>query len=97
MLNNLSWLLLTSEKPELRDPLRALKLARLAAMHEPRGHVLDTLATAYWANNLINEAVETEKQAIFVDPGQSEYYQQQIDKFTSTNYETSLKGTNTKI
>lgn len=97
ILNNLSWLLLTSEKPELRDPLRALKLARSAAMLEPRGHILDTLATAYWANDLINEAVETERQAIFVDPEQSEYYQQQIRKFTNSDYKTSLKGTDKKI
>ncbi|MBU1420730.1 MAG: M48 family metalloprotease [Proteobacteria bacterium] len=97
ILNNLSWLLLTSEKLELRDPLRALKLARSAAMLEPRGHVLDTLATAYWANNLFNEAIETEKQAIFVDPEQSEYYQQQIRKFSNSDYETSLKRSNEKM
>ncbi|MBU0943994.1 MAG: M48 family metalloprotease [Proteobacteria bacterium] len=90
ILNNLAWLLLTSEKLELRDPLRALSLARFAAMREPRGHVLDTLATAYWANNLIKEAVDTEKQAIFVNPEQSEYYRLRIRKFTSTEYETGL-------
>lgn len=95
-LNNLAWLLLTSEKLELRDPLRALKLARSAAMLEPRGHVLDTLANAYWANKLIDKAVETEKQAIFVNPEQRQYYLQQIRKFRNSDYETSLKNNNEK-
>ena len=93
-LNNLAWLLLTCEKPELRDPLRALKLARSAAMLEPRGHILDTLATAYWANDLIDKAVETEEQAIFVDPEQSAYYRHKIWKFSHTNYGTGLPGEN---
>jgi Zn-dependent protease with chaperone function len=90
VLNNLAWLLLTSKKLELRDPSRALSLARSAAMLEPRGHALDTLATAYWANSLIKEAVDTERQAIFVNPEQNEYYRLQIWKFTSTDYETGL-------
>ena len=67
IMNNLAWLLLTSENLSLRDPLQALTLARAAATLQPKGHVLDTLATAYWANGLVEEAVRTESQAAMVD------------------------------
>lgn len=86
LLNNLAWLLLTSDDPTLRDPKRALEMARLAGMQIPAGHVLDTLARAYWANGFIEKAVETEKQAIFADPGEGEYYRAQIQKFQETEY-----------
>jgi Zn-dependent protease with chaperone function len=89
LLNNLAWLLLTSENPELRDPSRALDLARLAAMQVPAGYILDTLATAYWANGFISKAIETEKQAISVSPEEEEgYYRRQIQRFNDTEYES---------
>lgn len=88
LLNNLAWLLLTSEDLSLRDPKRALDMARLAGMQVPAGHVLDTLATAYWANGFIEKAIETEKQAIFADPGEGEYYRRQIQKFQNSKYKT---------
>jgi Zn-dependent protease with chaperone function len=86
LLNKLAWLLLTSDDHTLRAPARALELARLAAMQIPAGHVLDTLATAYWANGFIDKAIETEEQAIFVDPEEGEYYRAQITKFHNKNY-----------
>lgn len=87
IMNNLAWLLLTSEDLSLRDPMRALTLARAAATLAPKGHVLDTLATAYWANGLVEEAVRTEKQAIVADPAQRRFYLAQINKFLSRTYE----------
>ncbi len=87
LLNNISWLLLTSEKLELRNPLRALSLARTAANIYPRGYVLDTLATAYWANGFIEEAETTEQQAIFADPTQEKYYNEQAKRFSQISYE----------
>ena len=93
LLNNLAWLLLTSNNLTLRDPERALDMARLAGMQIPAGHVLDTLATAYWANGFIEKAVATEKQAIFAHPEGGEYYRAQIRKFTTTEYQTeAMKG-----
>ena len=86
ILNNLAWLLLTSEDLTIRDPLKALNLARAAVALQPRGYILDTLATAYWANGLIDEAVEAEKQAIIVDRGQQRFYQAQIQKFLNEPY-----------
>ena len=91
ILNNMAWLYLTCEDPGLRDPMRALTLARSAAVIQPRGFVLDTLATAYWANGFIEEAVTTEKQAAFADPGEQPYYLSQIDRFTSQTYKQAME------
>jgi Zn-dependent protease with chaperone function len=92
IMNNLAWLLLTSEDLTLRDPNKALTLARGAATLQPKGHVLDTLATAYWANDLIEEAVRAEKQAAAVDPAQKRYYLAQINKFINQSYEESVQA-----
>ncbi len=86
LLNNLAWLLLTSNDLTLRDPKRALEMARLAGMQIPAGHVLDTLATAYWANGFVRKAIETEQQAIFADPAQGDYYRAQIQRFKNSTY-----------
>ena len=91
IMNNFAWLLLTSENLSLRDPLKALTLARGAATLQPKGHVLDTLATAYWANGLVEEAVRAEKQAAFADVAQERFYMTQITKFTSQTYEESVR------
>jgi len=93
IMNNYAWLLLTSEDLTLRDPMKALTLARGAATIQPKGHVLDTLATAYWANGLVDEAVRTEEQAAAADPGQRRFYMAQILKFTSQTYEESVSET----
>ncbi len=86
IMNNLAWLLLTSEDLSLRDPLKALTLARGAATLQPKGYIFDTLATAYWANNLIDEAVRAEKLAMQADVSQRRFYQAQIVKFTTESY-----------
>ena len=92
ILNNLAWLYLTCEDMSLRDPLRALTLARSAAIIQPRGFVLDTLATAYWANGFVDEAVVTEKHAAFADPGEGPYYLSQIERFTSQTYKQAMQA-----
>lgn len=86
LLNNLAWLLLTAADHQLRDPQRALTLARSATESKPLGTFLDTLATAYWANGLIVEAVAVEHQAMLVDPAERDYYRQQIARFQSLHY-----------
>ena len=90
IMNNLAWLLLTSEDLSLRDPQKALTLARAAAILQPKGHVLDTLATAYWANGFVEEAVLAEKRAAAMDTAQKRFYMAQINKFTSRTYEESV-------
>jgi len=87
IMNNLAWLLLTSEDLTLRDPMQALTLARAAATLDTKGHILDTLATAYWANGLVAEAVHTERQAIVADPAQRRFYLAQINRFINRTYE----------
>lgn len=87
LLNNLAWLLLTCENPELRDPVRALELGLLAAQQGAVGYVLDTLATAYWANGFVTKAIEAEKQAILADPEEEDYYRRQMQRFRATDYE----------
>lgn len=85
-LNNLAWLLLTAEKREVVDPDRALLLAEKAVKLKPAGHILDTLATAYWANGYKNLAVETEKRAMEVEPAEKNFYSRQIERFQSTDF-----------
>jgi Zn-dependent protease with chaperone function len=79
--NNLAWLLLTAQETSIRDPIRALTLARTAALLKERAYILDTLATAYWANGLIAEAVATENRALRLDPDNRAFYQAQLEKF----------------
>lgn len=91
IMNNLAWLFLTSEDLGLRDPLRALTLARSAAIIQPKkGFVLDTLATAYWANGFVEEAIAAEHQAVSADPGERQYYLRQIAKFSSQSYKNAI-------
>jgi Zn-dependent protease with chaperone function len=79
--NNLAWLLLTAQEKALRNPERALMLARTALLLKERGFILDTLATAYWANGLIEEAVALEFRAAYLDPENRSYYQGQAERF----------------
>jgi hypothetical protein len=65
----------------LRDPVRALDLARSAARFSERGDVLYTLATALWANGRVDEAVAIEKKAAELDRDNFAYYQSRMDKF----------------
>ncbi len=85
--NNLAWLLLTARDRSLRDPRRALTLARTAAVLKENGYILDTLATAFWANGLVDEAVATELKAMRLDPENRNYYQQQVEKFRTRSRE----------
>ena len=59
-LNSFAWFLVTASEKSLRDPRRALDLAKLAvtATKEKDPAILDTLAEAYHANGMFKEAVE---------------------------------------
>lgn len=76
--NNLAWLLLTARNQRLRDPERALVLARQAASQLEAGFILDTLAAALAANHDPSGAVAAEELAMEVDPENRLYYQEQI-------------------
>ena len=90
--NNLAWLLLTAKDKELRDPVRALTLARTAVLLDEKGFVLDTLATAYWANGLIENAIESEVRALQLDPANRHYYMEQIQRFQSNRWGEESAG-----
>ena len=82
MLNNAAWTYATSQDASLRDPAKALSYARKAAAISKgdKAFVLDTLAEALYANRLFDEAVETEKKALSMEP-QSELFPDQLKKF----------------
>ncbi len=86
VLNNLAWLLLSAEDIKARNPARALMLAREAAGLKPAGYILDTLATAYWANGFRENSIKVEKEAIKADPTRKKFYEQQLEKFTNDEY-----------
>ena len=85
--NNLAWLLLTARNRELRDPVRALTLARTAVLLREEGYILDTLATAYWANGLVQEALATELKALRLDPGNGQYYRRRLQIFSRQRWD----------
>ncbi len=84
--NNLAWLLLTAEDTSLRNPDEALRLALSAARFVERGYILDTLATALWANGQVKQAVNTEKKAATIDPDNFAYYQTRIERFKTESW-----------
>jgi len=79
-LNNLAWLLATSDDPGIRDNARALKLARAAAKIDRSAVVLDTLAEAFFVNGLKTEAVAAIDEAISIAKEKKEYYLSQKEK-----------------
>ncbi|MDY0350352.1 MAG: M48 family metalloprotease [Desulfobulbaceae bacterium] len=81
--NNLAWLLVTARDPTLHDPVRSLQLARRAVRIKESGYILDTLAVALWANDLIDEAMAAEARAMEIDPENKRYYLQQMKKIRS--------------
>lgn len=79
-LNNLAWLLLTTEDESLRDPKRALKLAADAVEMREAAHTMDTLAEAYYQNRMYLEAVKTSKRALELATENSSYFKKQYEK-----------------
>jgi len=82
-LNNLAWLLATSNDPKLRDRKRALALAKRAVSIERSPVYLDTLAEAYFVNGYQHEAIETIKEAISKARKNRAYYEKQLQKFVT--------------
>jgi Zn-dependent protease with chaperone function len=82
-LNNLAWLLATSDNPDLLNPREALNYARLAIDLKKAPHIWDTLAEALYVNGHIAEAIAAENQALQMDPGNRKIYEKQLKKFRS--------------
>jgi len=80
-LNNLAWILATSDDPELRDDKRALSLAARAVEIEGSPTFLDTLAEAYYVNGLYDQALTTIRKALDKATENREYLLRQQEKF----------------
>jgi Zn-dependent protease with chaperone function len=80
-LNNLAWLLATSQDPSLFDPGRALRLAQQAAALKPEPMILDTLAEAHWASGQGDKALEVIQRVLDQNPSNRSYYEDQKEKF----------------
>jgi Zn-dependent protease with chaperone function len=81
VLNNLAWLYATCEIESLRNPARALNLAKLAAQIEPSSYVFDTLAESYFVNGMYPEAIEAGERALKLAKDNRSYYKKQLEKF----------------
>jgi Zn-dependent protease with chaperone function len=84
-LNNLAWLLVTVPDEQLREPARALALAKKAVALDRSAIYLDTLAEAYYANGFTKEALKAIDEAIAVARVNRAYYLKQRKKFMSEN------------
>ena len=92
-LNNLAWLLTTATDPTVPDPGRALFLAKQASSLRPTaGYILDTLAAAYWANIMIDEALDAERAAIKLDLGNRPFYRRQMDFYLNNTWPADLES-----
>ena len=92
-LNNLAWLLITTSDPAISDTERALILALQASLLRPTaGYIMDTLAATYWANNMLEKALETEDRAIGRDPANRIFYRRQMDFFLDNRWPADLEG-----
>jgi Zn-dependent protease with chaperone function len=86
-LNNLAWLYATCEDEHIKNPVRALELAKRAAAMEPSPHILDTLAESYFVNGRYEDAIETGKQALALAKKDRSLYKKQLEKFkTAAGY-----------
>lgn len=82
--NNLAWLLVTAQDPSLRNPARAVLLARRAVELKEAGYILDTLAVSLWAVGSVREAMSAERRAQEIDPDNAEYYREQVLRMEKT-------------
>jgi Zn-dependent protease with chaperone function len=90
-LNNMAWLLLTSEDESLKDPVRALKLAQDAARMSEQSHIMDTLAEAYYQNSMFREAYEAAERALKIASDNRAYYKDQLEKMKKALKEKKMK------
>ena len=80
-LNNLAWILATAEDPGLLDYPRALDLAKRAVEIEASPTFLDTLAEAYYANGLYDQALTIIREALDKATENRDYLIRQQGKF----------------
>ncbi len=84
VLNNLAWLLATSDNSKLYKPQRALYLAQKAIELKKEAHIWDTLAQSLFINGRVQEAIDAEQQALAMNPENRKIYEEQLEKFKRT-------------
>jgi tetratricopeptide (TPR) repeat protein len=80
--NNLAWLYATAKDEKFKDNAKALEHAKKAAelSKERNAEILDTLARAYYINGKVKEAIETEKKALKLHPG-NESFKEKLEEY----------------
>ncbi|MDO9109267.1 MAG: M48 family metalloprotease [Desulfatirhabdiaceae bacterium] len=86
-LNNLAWILATSEDEAFRNPRRAVLLAARAAELKPSSQILDTFAECLYRNGQPEEAIYIGEKALLTATGDRSYFERQLKK-----YRQALKG-----
>ena len=73
--NNIAWLYIMSKDEKLQDKGKALDYAIKAAAltKETNADILDTLAMAYFINNKVKKAVQTEQKALALYPDNRDF------------------------
>lgn len=86
-LNNLAWLLATAPDPQVRDPARALELARRAILEAPQDfHIWSTLSECHYQTGNYPMALRAAEQAkelatqAGIDDSRMTTYTEQVDK-----------------
>lgn len=78
--NNLAWLLATADDARYRDPVEALAQAQQAVKLSrwKEGAFIDTLAEALYLNGKYEQAVDTQKKALALDPGDKTMHEHMV-------------------
>jgi Zn-dependent protease with chaperone function len=84
-LNNLAWILATSEDEAFRNPRRAVVLAARASELKPTSQILDTFAESLYRNGQFDEAVYIGEKALSSATGDRGYFEKQLDKFSKAS------------
>lgn len=88
--NNLAWLLLTTENPELHDPVEAQFWAEQAYARDQGPVISDTLAEARFQNGRVREAVRLAVSAAAHAPDDAWHYQRQLVRFVGAQLSGAL-------
>ena len=80
-LNNLAWILATSEDEAFRNPRAAVLLAARAAELKPTPQILDTFAECLYRNGQPEEAIYIGEKALLSGIGDRSYFEKQLNKF----------------
>jgi len=92
LLNNLAWLYAACPEQSLRNPERAVLLARQALALESASHIWDTLAESLFVLGDREGAVAAGKEALALALTNRGYYQKQLRKFRGEKQGSDGKG-----